>query len=70
MLRNTPWTTPRCSPSDGYTAATLSQPYRGYIVPGSTLSQLHLVASHWNTPDGSNWPYRAMQYRHNTTARL
>jgi hypothetical protein len=59
-----------CSPPDGYTAGTLSQLYGGYIVPGSTLRILHLVVSHWNTTDGSNWPYRAMQYRHNAALRL
>jgi hypothetical protein len=68
VLRNTPWTLPPCSPPDGCTAGTLSQLYGGYIVPGSTLRRLHLVVSHWNTVDGSNWPYRAMQYRHNATA--
>jgi hypothetical protein len=65
VLRNTAWTTPRRSPPDGCTAGTLSQLYGGYIVPGSTLRRLHLVVSHWNTTDGTNWPYRAMQYRHN-----
>jgi hypothetical protein len=68
VLRNTPWTMPPCSPPDGCTAGTLSQLYGGYIVPGSTLRRLHLVVSHWNTVDGSNWPYRAMQYRHNAVA--
>jgi hypothetical protein len=70
VLRNTSWPSPRCSPRDGCTAGTLSQPYGGYIVPGSTLRNLHLVVSHWNTTDGSNWPYRAIQYRHNATPRL
>ena len=56
VLRNTPWPAPACSPPDGCTQGT--------------LSQLHLVVSHWNTVDGSNWPYRAMQYRHDTTAPL
>ncbi len=68
VLRNTTWPSPRCSPPDGCTAGTLSQLYGGYIVPGSTLRNLHLVVSHWNTTDDSNWPYRAMQYRHNATA--
>jgi hypothetical protein len=65
VLRNTAWTSPRCSPPDGCTSGKLSQLYGGYIVPGSTLQRLHLVISHWNTTDGSNWPYRTMQYRHN-----
>jgi hypothetical protein len=73
VIRNTSWpamTGPRCSPPDGCTAGTLSQLYGGYIVPGSTLRNLHLIVSHWNTTDGSNWPYRAIQYRHNATSRL
>jgi hypothetical protein len=69
VLRNTAWPAPRCSPPDGCTAGTLSQLYGGYIVPGSTLRALHLVVSHWNTGDGSDWPYRAMQYRHDATRR-
>ncbi|MGZ6780642.1 MAG: DUF4185 domain-containing protein, partial [Mycobacterium sp.] len=70
VLRNTPWPSPPCSPPDGCTAGTLSQLYGGYIVPGSTLRNLHLVVSQWNTVDGSNWPYRAIQYRHNASTRL
>lgn len=73
VLRNTAWPSarrPRCSPPDGCTAGTLSQLYGGYIVPGSTLRNLHLVVSHWNTGDGSGWPYRAIQYRHNATTLL
>ncbi|OBK72262.1 hypothetical protein A5651_16790 [Mycobacterium sp. 1274761.0] len=70
VLRNTAWPSPKRSPPDGCTTGTLSQLYGGYIVPGSTLRNLHLVVSHWNTIDGSNWPYRAMQYRHNATMRL
>ncbi len=69
VLRNTPWPSPPCSPPDGCATGTLSQLYGGYIVPGSTLRNLHLVVSHWNTADGSNWPYRAMQYRHNAMVR-
>ena len=70
VLRNTSWPSPRCSPPDGCTTGGLSQLYGGYIVPGSTLRHLHLVVSHWNTTEDSNWPYRAMQYRHNASARL
>lgn len=73
VLRNTAWPAtkaPRCSPPDGCTAGTLSQLYGGYIVPGSTLRNLHLVVSHWNTGDGSDWPYRAIQYRHDATRGL
>ena len=38
-----------------------AQLYGGYVVPGSTLEDLHLVVSQWNT--GTNWPYRSMQFR-------
>lgn len=38
----------------------VAQLYGGYIVPGSTLDDLHLVVSQWNTERG--WPYRAMQF--------
>ncbi|MER5388667.1 DUF4185 domain-containing protein [Saccharopolyspora sp. NPDC002686] len=38
----------------------VAQLYGGYIVPGSTLDDLHLVVSQWNTEH--NWPYRAMQF--------
>ena len=39
----------------------VAQPYGGYILPGSTPDELHLVVSQWNT--GTNWPYRAMHFR-------
>lgn len=39
----------------------VAQLYGGYVVPGSTLSDLHLVVSQWNT--ATNWPYRSMQFR-------
>jgi hypothetical protein len=35
--------------------------YGGYIIPGSTLSDLHLSVSQWNTD--ARWPYRVMQHR-------
>ncbi len=38
----------------------VAQLYGGYIVPGSTLEDLHFVVSQWNT--ATNWPYRAMQF--------
>jgi hypothetical protein len=38
----------------------VAQLYGGYIVPGSTLDELHLVVSQWHTK--KNWPYRAMQF--------
>ena len=39
----------------------VAQLYGGYVVPGSTLADLHVVVSQWNT--GTGWPYRAMQFR-------
>jgi hypothetical protein len=39
---------------------TVAQLYGGYIHPDSTLANLHLVVSQWNTT--TNTPYRAMQF--------
>jgi hypothetical protein len=39
----------------------VAQLYGGYVLPGSTPRELHLVVSQWNT--ATNWPYRAMQFR-------
>lgn len=39
----------------------VAQLYGGYIIPGSTIDDLHLSVSQWNTTD--NWPYRVMQHR-------
>ena len=38
----------------------VAQLYGGYIHPDSTLHELHLIVSQWNT--GTNWPYRSMQF--------
>ena len=38
-----------------------NQLYGGYIIPGSTLSDMHLSVSQWKTDAG--WPYRVMQFR-------
>ncbi|HQB45049.1 MAG TPA: DUF4185 domain-containing protein, partial [Polyangiaceae bacterium] len=38
----------------------VAQLYGGYIHPDSTLHELHLIISQWNTT--TNWPYRAMQF--------
>jgi hypothetical protein len=46
---------------EDHAAGRVAQLYGGYIVPGSTLSELHLVVSQWNT--ATNWPYHAMQFR-------
>ncbi len=39
---------------------TVAQLYGGYIHPDSTLHNLHLIVSQWNTE--TDWPYRAMQF--------
>jgi len=39
----------------------VAQLYGGYVLPSSTMRELHLVVSQWNT--ATNWPYRAMQFR-------
>lgn len=45
---------------EDHDAGKVAQLYGGYVVPGSTLAELHLVVSQWNT--ATNWPYRAMQF--------
>lgn len=39
----------------------VAQLYGGYIIPGSTVDDIHLSVSQWNTEVG--WPYRVMQHR-------
>ncbi|WP_017604961.1 DUF4185 domain-containing protein [Nocardiopsis alkaliphila] len=39
----------------------VAQLYGGCVIPGSTLNDLHLSVSQWNTDHG--WPYRVMQHR-------
>lgn len=39
---------------------TVAQLYGGYIHPDSTLNELTLIVSQWNTD--THWPYRAMQF--------
>ena len=39
----------------------VAQMYGPYIIPGSTLDELHLMVSQWNTEQG--WPYHVMQFR-------
>ena len=46
---------------EDHDAGRVAQLYGGYILPGSTWADLHLVVSQWNT--ATNWPYRAMQFR-------
>ncbi len=38
----------------------VAQLYGGYIHPDSTLHNMHLIISQWNTD--KNWPYRSMQF--------
>src|SRR6201988_4387962 len=40
----------------------LAQPYGGYISPGSTLDELRVFVSQWNTGPGDNSPYRVIQF--------
>ena len=41
----------------------LAQPYGGFISPGSTLDELRVFISQWNTgPEGDNSPYRVIQF--------
>jgi len=40
----------------------LAQPYGGYISPGSTLDELRVFISQWNTGPGENAPYRVIQF--------
>jgi hypothetical protein len=46
---------------EDHAAGRVAQLYGGYILPGSTWADLHLVVSQWNT--ARDWPYRAMQFR-------
>ena len=39
----------------------MAQLYGPYVLPGSTLDDLHLLCSQWNTGEG--WPYHVQQYR-------
>jgi hypothetical protein len=40
----------------------VAQLYGGYIHPDSSLHDLHLIISQWNTASATGWPYRAMQF--------
>ncbi len=55
-------------PDEDHAAGRVAQLYGGYVVPGSTLADLHLVVSQWNTT--TNWPYRAMQFATDVTPLL
>lgn len=48
----------------------LAQPYGGYISPGSTLDEVRVFVSQWNTaPGGDNAPYRVIQFAVNPFRR-
>lgn len=49
----------------GATDGTYGQIYGGYIHPASTLDNLHLIVSQWNTATGT--PYHAMQFKTSVT---
>lgn len=53
VATNGPWRNPQ-------TPANFSQPYGGYIVPGSTLANMDIVVSQWNT--ATNARYNATQF--------
>lgn len=40
----------------------LAQPYGGYISPGSTLEEVRVFISQWNTTPRGGTPYRVIQY--------
>ena len=40
----------------------LAQPYGGYISPGSTIDELRIFISQWNTEPARQAPYRVLQY--------
>ncbi|MCT7661687.1 DUF4185 domain-containing protein [Mycobacterium deserti] len=40
----------------------LAQPYGGYISPGSTLEEVRVFVSQWNTGPRGGAPYRVIQY--------
>ncbi|SDP35569.1 protein of unknown function [Actinopolyspora xinjiangensis] len=54
VLRGSSWH------DEDHASGRVAQLYGGYIVPTTTLDDLHLVVSQWNT--ARNWPYRSMQF--------
>lgn len=52
-------------PVDALPAPTdnrLAQPYGGYIAPGSTLDEVRVFVSQWNTTSRDRSPYRVIQF--------
>lgn len=58
VVTNTSWGMEWINPNN-----TLAQPYGGYLVPGSTLDELHVLVSQWDTLNGDNWPYQIVQFK-------
>ncbi|MBC2638459.1 MULTISPECIES: DUF4185 domain-containing protein [unclassified Rhodococcus (in: high G+C Gram-positive bacteria)] len=59
-----PWSPPTVQVAGGDWGAadgTWAQIYGGYIHPASTVDDLHLLVSQWNTTTGD--PYRVLQFR-------
>ncbi len=59
-----PWSAPRVQVAGGAWGAddgTFAQIYGGFIHPDSTLDDLHLLVSQWNTERGA--PYHVLQFR-------
>ncbi|MEU8782814.1 DUF4185 domain-containing protein [Streptomyces sp. NPDC048637] len=53
-------------PENDPKAGRVAQPYGGYVIPGSTLNDLHIAVSQWENPDGQvpdSWSYHVMQFR-------
>jgi len=48
---------------------TLAQPYGGYIAPGSTLDEVRVLVSQWNTASRDRSPYRVIQFAVNPFRR-
>lgn len=55
VLRGCNW------PEEDHERGLVAQLYGGYVLPGSTWSDLYLMVSQWNT--GTNWPYHSMQFQ-------
>lgn len=52
---------------EDHTRGKVAQLYAGYVLPGSTLNDVHLVISQWNTGP-ANTPYKSMQFHVDLTA--
>ncbi|QKW07966.1 DUF4185 domain-containing protein [Streptomyces sp. NA04227] len=53
-------------PENNPQAGRVAQVYGGYVIPGSTLNDLHLAVSQWENPDDQvpdSWSYHVMQFR-------